>query len=60
MTKDNEKIALRRNCFKRWKQGLMKALDREPGEGEIRSFIAGFNMGYKAHKQKRLRQADLE
>ena len=55
MSKDFTKLALRRHSIKRWKKGRIKAYGEEPTEAEFHSFIAGFNMGYDAHKTKRLK-----
>ena len=55
MSKDFTKLALRRHMVRRWKKGRIKASGEEPTEAEFHSFIAGFNMGYDAHKTKRLK-----
>jgi len=41
--------------IRRWKKGYALAYAEEPTEKMFHSFIAGFNMGYDAHKTKRLK-----
>jgi len=55
MTRDYKKVALRKHNFKLWKEGVIKAYGKEPTEKEIHGFLAGFNMGYDAHKTKRFK-----
>ena len=55
MTRDRTKMALRRHMIRRWKEGRIKEFGEEPTERMFHSFIAGFNMGYDAHKTKRLK-----
>lgn len=55
MSKNRTKVALRRHMLNRWKEGRIKAMKPEPTDKEIEGFITGFNMGYIAHKTKRLK-----
>jgi len=47
------KMNLRRKAIKKWKEGRVKAYGEEPSEDAFHGFIAGFNMGFDAHKFKK-------
>ena len=54
MTKDWKKVALRKSYFRRWCEGYELAYGVSPSDELKTIYKVGFNMGYKAHKTKKL------